>query len=256
MRRYSGYVFDLDGTVYLGDKLIPGAETAVGRLRARGAGVAFVTNNPLRTRADYAAKLARLGIPAEPEDVITAAAALVEELEREAPGSTVYVVGERPLRTQLESAGFRMADDPAATDFIILAFDRTFHYGKLRFAHDAVKHGARVWATNPDPVCPVDGGEIPDCASVTGAVEGCTGRKVERILGKPSPALAQAAARRMDVDIGDCLLLGDSIETDIRMARDAGCDSALVLTGVTTRAMLRDSPLQPDYVLTGIADLD
>ncbi len=254
-RRFSGYIMDLDGTVYRGDRLISGADSAVASIRRHGAGVVFLSNNPTRTREEYAAKLTRLAIPAKPDDVISSSAVLTAELQREAPGSRVYVIGETPLASELMRAGFIPALEPAETDFVILAFDRTFHYGKLLFAHRAAKHGARLWATNPDRACPVQEGDIPDCAAIIAALEACTGRKVERVLGKPSPTMIEAAARRLGCPLGDCLLVGDRLETDILMARNARCPSALVLTGVTTREMLQTSNIQPDYVLASIADI-
>lgn len=256
MRQFAGYILDLDGTVYLGERLVPGADRTVKKLRDRGARVVFVSNKPIQTRENYAQKLTRLGIPTDPDDVINSSAVLVEELTRQAPGARLYVVGEPPLVAELERAGFEMADDPATTDLIILAFDRTFHYGKLLFAHNAAKHGARIWATNPDRACPVEEGDIPDCASVIGALEGCTGKRVERIIGKPSPAVIHAAARRMGLEVSDCLLVGDALATDMRMARETGCACALVLTGVSRREILKTSPLQPDHILESIADLD
>lgn len=255
MREFGGYIFDLDGTIYLGNRLIPGALETVEELRRRGAGVVFLSNNPLQTREDYAQKLTRLGIPASPDDVINSSRVLAEELRREAEGAQLYVVGEPPLVAELKRAGFAIADDPASTAFVILAFDRTFHYGKLLFAHRAVQRGARVWATNPDRTCPVVDGDIPDCAAVIAAVEACTGKKVERVVGKPSPVMLDVAARRLGVPLSDCLLVGDRIETDIRMAHDAGCASALVLTGVTHRNTLENSPIQPDFILETVADV-
>ena len=255
MQQYPGYILDLDGTVYLGDVLIPGADRTVARLRARGARVTFLSNNPARTPAQYAEKLARLGIPAAPDDVVNSMRVLIEELQREAPAARLYVIGERPLLAELQRAGFRTAADPSETDFVILAFDRTFHYGKLLFAHRAASNGARIWATNPDRACPVPGGDVPDCAAVIGALEGCTGRKVERIVGKPSATMLAAAARRLDLPLSECLLVGDRIETDILMARNAGCPSALVLTGVTKPEMLPHPDIHPDHTLESLAQL-
>ena len=255
MRRFAGYIFDLDGTIYLGEQAIPGAAEAVAALRGRGARVAFLSNKPIQTRERYAKKLTRLGIPTDPEDVITSSHALVAALHEEAPGARVYPVGERAIVEELRQAGFAISRDPQGTDFVILSFDRTFHYGKLLFAHRAVRHGARIWATNPDRTCPTENGDIPDCASMIAALEACTGRKVERVVGKPSPAVIEAARRRLGIPLTDCLMVGDRIETDIRMARDAGCPCALVLTGVTSADAARRSDIQADYVLNSVAHL-
>ncbi len=255
MRQFAGYIFDLDGTVYLGDGLIPGADQVIKGIRESGAGVAFLSNNPTRSPEEYADKLTRLGIAVEPNSIITSACVLIEELQREAQGARLVVIGEERFRRRLMRAGFSPAPTPAEADFVILAADRTLHYGKLLSAYRAVKHGARVWATNPDRTWPVEDGEIPGCGTIIGAVEACTGRKVERILGKPRPLMLELAASRLECPLTDCLVVGDRLETDILMARQSGCQSALVLTGVTTRDMLATSSIQPDYVLESMAEI-
>ena len=163
---YRGYAFDLDGTLYLGDELIAGADTAVAALRATGARVVFVTNKPLETTADYARKLTRLGIQAEPSDVISAIDALVVYLQRTHPGGRLLAVAEPVLVHELELGGFTVTDDPHQTDVVVVSFDRTFDYDKLTRAYQAVKGGAVIVATNPDPYCPTPDGGLPD-AGVT-----------------------------------------------------------------------------------------
>ena len=133
--QFHGYIFDLDGTVYLGDRLIPGAAEAVAELRARGAGVLFLTNKPLDSRRAYTRKLTSLGISATPEDVINSSAVMADYLKREAPGARVYCIGEPPLLQELHDAGMQLVADPrvrgADVDFVVAAFDRTFDYAKL-----------------------------------------------------------------------------------------------------------------------------
>ena len=199
--------------------------------------------------------MSKFGIPAAPEDVINSSLVMAEALAAEAPGARIYVVGEAPLVRELQQAGLVLSGDPAQTDFVILSFDRTFHYGKLRFAHEAVMRGARIWATNTDRACPVEGGQIPDAASVIGAVEGATGAKVECVVGKPSAIIMQVASARLGVPLQACVMVGDRLETDIVMGQNAGMATALALTGVTTREMLAASPIQPDYVLESVQGL-
>ncbi len=265
VRPYAGYIFDLDGTVYLGDRLIPGAREAVAALRRRGARVVFLSNKPLQTREHYAEKLRRLGLEVEASDVLNSSAVMAHYLERRAPGATLYVVGEEPLREELRRAGFTVLEDPSRTgwkvDYVVAAFDRTFDYAKLNHALQAIRRGARFVATNPDRTCPVDEGEvreIPDCAGMIGAIEGVTGVKVEEVVGKPSPLMAWAALERLGgVEPAECLLAGDRLETDILMGRKAGMATALVLSGVTTREAAAAAPeeMRPDYVLETIAEL-
>ncbi len=252
---YRGYIFDLDGTIYRGERAIPGAPQTVAELRRRGCRVVFISNKPLQTRRDYAAKLTRLGIPATPEDVITSTYVLGRYLAREAPGARLYVVGEPPLLEELARFGLVITDGKGPVDFVVAAFDRTFDYQKLNTAFQAIRRGAHFVATNADRTCPVEGGEIPDAAAVIGAIEGCTGRKVELVAGKPSPMMIEAGLERLGVEPADCLVVGDRLETDIVMGKRAGTATALVLTGVTRREDLARAPVQPDYVLESVAEL-
>jgi len=259
MKRYKGYIFDLDGTIYLDDQAIPGAPETVRHLREAGCRVTFISNKPLEPRERYAAKLTRLGIPVDPADVLTSGHVLGQWLAAESPGARVFVVGEPPLLAELSTFGLHVTNDTGhseKSDFVVAAFDRTFDYAKLNIAFQAVRRGARFIATNADRTCPVQGGEIPDAAAVIGAIEGCTGQSVEWVAGKPSPLIVQAGLARMGgLPPAQCLVVGDRLETDMVMARRAGAASALVLTGVTCRQALAASPVQPDYVLESVAQL-
>jgi len=256
---FPGYVLDLDGTVYLGDALLPGAKRTIETLRAAGSRVVFLSNKPLQTRADYAAKLTRLSIPTTPDEVINSSWVLTRWLEQEAPGATLFVVGEPPLLTELRAAGFRLTErPPEAADeiqFVVASFDRTFDYRKLQIAFDAIRAGARFIATNADRYCPTPTGGLPDTAAVIGAIEGCTGKKVEVVVGKPSPITARAILDRLQLPASECIIVGDRLETDIRMGREAGMATGVVLTGVTTPELLAASGIQPDYVLRSLDEL-
>ena len=249
-----GVIFDLDGTVYLSDHLIPGARQVIEQLRGQGHGMVFVSNKPLQSRTDYAAKLTRLGVPTHPDDVINSSLVLTRYLGREMPGATVFVIGEPPLLEEL-AAGFRLSEDPDEIEVVIASFDRTFDYRKLNIGFQALRRGARFFATNADATCPVAGGEIPDAAAVIGALEGCSKRKVELVVGKPSPLIVEVALEQLGLPAGECLMVGDRVETDILMGHRAGMTTALVLTGVTRQADLAHAPAQPDYVLESIAEV-
>ena len=253
---FKGFIFDLDGTVYLGERLIPGAERVVRLLRERGKKVVFLSNKPLYTREDYAAKLTRLGIPSKPAEVVNSTFVLIRYLEKVAPGSRVFVMGELPFVAEMARAGFQLTENPDEIEYVVAAFDRTFDYRKYNIAFQAIKKGAHFIATNPDRTCPVEGGELPDCAGVIAALEAVTLRKVEVIVGKPSPITVQVALEAMGLEARDCILIGDRLETDIRMGKEAGMKTALVLTGVTDQKTLEGSPICPDYVFQSIADLE
>ena len=251
---YRGWLFDLDGTVYRGEKLIPGATEVIGALRAAGRRVAFLSNKPIQTRADYADKLTRLGIPTTAEEVVNSSLVLARHLARLDPGTTCFVIGEPPLIRELEAHGFQVRHDHQV-NWVVIAFDRTFTYAKLNTALQAVKRGARLIATNPDRTCPVADGEIPDCAGMIAAVEAVTGKAVELIVGKPSPFMLEVALEVLGLPAAETVIVGDRIETDVKMGKGLGLGTVLVLSGVTDAADRRIADLKPDHVLRSIRDL-
>jgi len=251
---YRGWLFDLDGTIYLGERLIPGADAVIAAIRGAGRRVAFLSNKPLETRADYAAKLTRLGVPAAPDDVINSSLVLARYLRDRDPGAPVFVIGEPPMRNEMAAHGFEVRPDERVR-WVVIAFDRTFDYAKLNVALQAVKGGARLIATNPDRTCPVEGGEIPDCAGMIAAVEAVTDRKVETIVGKPSPIILEVALAAIGVPAREAAIVGDRIETDIVMGRRLGLGTVLVLSGVTRADDARIAAVAPDHVLQSIRDL-
>lgn len=253
--RYSGYILDLDGTIYLSDHLIPGAKATVAWLREHERRVVFLSNKPLEPRSHYAAKLERLGIPAHTEDVINSTESLLHYLQQHHPGETLWVIGEPLLLQEFREAGFGLSDDPTAIDIVVAAFDRTLDYAKLNTAHQALVRGARFYATNADRTCPIAGGELPDCAGVIAFLEATTGREVELVAGKPSEHILRAAVDRLGVPRRDCLMVGDRLATDMRMGIENSLDTALVLSGVTSQDTLAQSGLKPTYVLQSVAEL-
>ncbi len=255
MSNFHGYIFDLDGTVYLGDNAIPGAPETIALLRKRGSGVVFLSNKPLQSREVYAEKLTHLGIPTSTDDVINSSLVLAQYLVREMAGATVFVVGEQPLVDEMVAAGLAISDNPEEIDVVIASFDRTFDYRKLNIGYQALRLGARFFATNADRTCPIEGGDIPDAAAVIGALEGCSGRKVELVAGKPSMMIVNMALERLCLEASDCLMVGDRLETDILMGNKAGMSTALVLTGVTKQDALTHSSLLPDFVLNSISEV-
>ncbi len=258
-RRFGGYVFDLDGTLYLGDRLLPGAAETVASIRESGGRVAFLTNKPLESPADYAAKLTHLGIPASAGEVVSSTDALLRYLDRNANGARILPIAEPLLVGMLRDAGFATldpeTDDPTTADLVVVSWDRTFDYAKLLAAFRAVRSGARIVATNPDPFCPTPDGDLPDCAAMLAAIEASTGGSAEAIVGKPSPHMAETLLERLALPPDDTLLVGDRLMTDVLMAREAGMASALVLTGATRSEALDGAAVIPDFVLASVADV-
>jgi len=256
VKRYRGYLFDLDGTIYLGEELIPGADVAVASLRERGARVLFLSNKPIARRESYAEKLTRLGIPATVDDVVNSPLASARYLAAEHPDAQVMVLGEAALRDELTDAGVSLTEDPAQTDIVLVSWDRQITYAQFDAAHQALVGGARFFSTNPDTVCPLEGGRtVPDSGANIAYLEASTGRELEVMIGKPSPIITTMALAGIGLSARDCLMVGDRLDTDMAMGETAGLDTALVLTGVTSREQAAKSDRHPTYTLESVAEL-
>lgn len=255
MKLYDAYIFDLDGTVYLGDALLPTAHETILKLRSLRRRTVFLSNNPTHTRQAYAAKLTRLGLPTPPEDVINSSVVMADFLRKRLPGARLFVVGEEPLCQVLQQAGFELVDSASQTDAVIASFDRTFVYHKLQTAFDAIRRGARFFATNADRYCPVPGGGEPDAAAIIAAIEACTNSQVEAVVGKPSFYMADAVLSLLQLAPDQCLMTGDRLETDVLMGLNAGMAAALTLTGATTAEMAAQSDIRPTYTIERLAEL-
>ncbi len=254
-QKFKGFIFDLDGTVYLGEKLIPGVDETILTLRNMGKKVVFLSNKPLYTRKEYARKLTNMGIPTRVSEVINSSYVMARYLIKVSPRARIYVIGETSIINELQEAGFQLTEDPGEIEYVVVTFDRTFTYEKLNIAFQAIKQGAHLIATNPDRTCPYEDGEIPDCAGMIGAVEAVTGQKVEVMVGKPSSIMVEVILNVMRLQPKDCLIIGDRLSTDITMGKDCGMSTALVLTGVTKLKNLKIAKIKPDYVLESVRDL-
>jgi NagD protein len=164
-------------------------------------------------------------------------------------------VGESSLSDELSSAGFELTEEAEQIDAVIASFDRTFSYHKLQVAFDAIRSGARFFATNADRYCPVPGGGEPDAAAMIAAIEACTDTEVEAVVGKPSAIMAEAILRLVDLPPQRCIMTGDRLETDVLMGLNAGMSGALTLTGATDEAALAKANIKPTYILRRLIDL-
>lgn len=261
-----GYIFDLDGTIYTGENALPGAVELVAKLRQLGKKTLFISNKPLEPRQVYAEKLTRLGIPTSTEDVLNSACILGRYLSTHLPGLNLYVIGEESLRQELRSYGLSVVDElwnqdstqvlnTSSIDAVVVAFDRTLNYRKINTAYQALSSGARFFATNADKACPMPAGKIPDAGATLAMLEYLSGRKVELVAGKPSQLIIQAALDILSLHASSCLLIGDRMETDIRMGIEAGMKTALVLTGVSSQFDLAEADFQPDLVLNDLTEM-
>ena len=256
---YEGYVFDLDGTIYLGEQLLPGARRLILKLRELDRRVVFLSNNPTKDPSMHAEKLTRLGLETPAGEIVNPVVTMTRWLLRNHPDATVFPIAEEPLKRALREAGIKASEDPEEIDIVIASYDRTFDYRKLQIAFDAIWFYGRAMlvTTNPDRYCPLPGGRgEPDAAAIVGAIEGCTGARCEVNVGKPDPIMLETIMDLIGLEAKDCVMTGDRLYTEIRMALDARMPSAVVLTGDTKPKDLHNGPeTVPEYVLERIDHL-
>ena len=250
---YEAFLFDLDGVLYRGDDPVPHAAEALGRLRSLGKGIAFVTNNSGRSPERVAERLRSVGVDAAPAEVETSALTTASVLADRGV-QRVFVVGEDGLRTALVAAGIGVADvDAEAVDAVVVGWDRTADYTKLRVASVLVQRGASLVATNADASFPAaDGSAWPGAGALLAAIETTTGVRGE-VVGKPFPPLLLSALDRAGG--GRPLLIGDRLDTDIAGAMGLGWHSMLVLTGISSADDVESSAVRPTYVAADLREL-
>jgi len=253
VERLQGLILDIDGTVLRGDRTIPGAKETISELRRQGYPVVFVTN-ALESPDKQAVRLTSVGVNVMAKEIITAPQVLKAYLSEHMPNATINVISDSPLPEEL-GLDFRISDDPEEIEAIIVSCDRNLTYQKIEIGFQALRRGARFLAVNADPSCPLPGGEIPDAGAVIGALEGCSGREPELVVGKPSPLIVKASLERLKLSASQCLVVGDSLESDISMGQQAGMRTALVLTGVTRKEDLPSAKVKPDHVLDSIVEV-
>jgi 4-nitrophenyl phosphatase len=250
--KYRAFLVDLDGVLIRGGEPIPGSAEALQHLKGLGKVIVF-SNNSTRSREAFAARLQGLGFTIAPEEVVNSAYILAQRLLELAGPSLVFMIGEEGLKEELELAGHRLVG-PEEAEFLVVGMDWELNYEKLLQALRALRRGARFLAANADPTYPTPEGEVPGAGAVVGAIVGM-GFPPEEVVGKPSPVAFKVALASLGVGPKECLVIGDRLETDILGAARAGLDSALVLTGVTSRKELAGSQIKPTYVAESLAAL-
>lgn len=254
LRDLRGFLVDLDGVVYSGGSVIPGASEFFSLLRRRGLPFLLITNNSTRTPAEFAARLAGMGIEVAPGELLTSAEATADYLVGlPVRPERVFLIGEAGLRAALASRGFTLVDDPSA-DCVVVGLDRAFDYRKLKTAFRAVRAGALFVGPNPDPSVPDDDGLIPGAGSLQAALRAATGVSPV-IVGKPEPAMLQVGVERLALAPREVALIGDRLDTDVLGGRRAGLVTILVLTGVATPDDLARAAERPDYVFRDLFEL-
>lgn len=254
-RIFPGYIFDLDGTIWLMGELIPGAAQTVEELRKRNCKTVFLTNNSDGTREMFADQLNQMGIPAEKNDIVSSSYVLANYLAEQAPGSRCYVIGADPMREECYRAGLRLSDRPGEIDYVVLGIDRDFTYKKLVIAFEAISSGAHFIATNPDPYVPTPQGNLPDIGAFIAAIEVSTGHPLDVLVGKPSTYIVELALQAIGVPRESCLMVGDQLGTDVLAAKRTGIAVALLLRDPKVVQQLTEWMDKPEYVLDQLLDL-
>jgi len=247
-----GFLIDMDGVIYRGSEVLPGAERFIAMLRKRKEPFRFLTNNSQRTRRDVATKLRRMGIDAYEEDIFTCAMATARFLARQKPNGTAYVIGEGGLLQALHQNGYSIVDhDP---DYVVVGEGRALTLEMMETAIRLVLKGAKLVATNLDPNCPTQNGLRPGCGAFIAMIESATQAKAFSV-GKPSPVMMQAAGEELGVPAQQIVMIGDTMETDICGGVQMGYQTVLTLSGSTSEEDLDHYAYCPDIVVQNIGEL-
>lgn len=247
-----GFLIDMDGVIYRGKQLIPGADQFIGRLLERGIPFSFLTNNSQRTRRDVVCKLERMGITVSERHIFTCAMATARFVASQKPGGTAFVIGEGGLLHALHRNGYAIVDDDP--DYVIVGEGRTFTMEIVEAAVRMILRGAKLIATNLDPNCPTAAGTRPGCGAIVAMLEAATGRKAFSV-GKPSPVMMRAARKELGLSSAETIMVGDTMDTDILGGVSMGYRTVLVLSGSTQRDDLPSYAYRPDFVFDSVADL-
>jgi NagD protein len=251
-REIRSYLMDMDGVLVQEEHAIPGAEAFIGQLRARGTPFLVLTNNSIYTARDLSARLRHSGIDIGEENIWTSALATARFLDDQRPDGSAFVIGEAGLTTALHDAGYTLTD--TNPDYVILGETRTYSFERITQAIRLVESGARFIATNPDATGPTVHGPVPATGSVAALITRATGVE-PYFVGKPNPLMMRSALNAIDAHSESSAMIGDRMDTDIISGLEAGMETILVLSGVTTREQAERHPYRASRVLDSVADL-
>ena len=253
VRRAKHYLIDMDGVIYRGRKMIPGADRFVKGLEGLDRKFLFLTNSSDSTPVDLQERLSAMGIEVDVGRFYTSALATAAFLHAQKPGGKAFIIGERGLREALSEVGYTITDkDP---DYVVLGETKNYDFYQIATAIRLIEEGVPFIATNPDVTGPFDGGIIPACGSFAALMERATGR-TPYFIGKPNPLIMRKALRRLDVHSTETAIIGDRMDTDIVAGIESGMETLLVLSGVTNREGLAKYPYRPDFIFDSIADIE
>ena len=255
------FLFDMDGTLYLGDNVFPGAVELIEDLPSLGKKYIYLTNNSSRSGADYITRLRRLGFPCEAENVFTSGMATGMYLNQNCPGASVYLAGTKAFHKELKSYGVKLVNDElgrsdaATVDVVVQGFDTELTYEKLNLACHYLRRGAKFIAANPDWVCPMENDEVlPDCGSICSLLTASSGAE-PMFIGKPNRNMIDVISKMTSVPNDKICAVGDRLYTDISAAQNAGSVSVLVMSGETTPEAAAAAERQPDYIFKDVREL-
>ena len=247
-----GYICDMDGVIYHGDRLVEGAKEFVDWLKNHNKSFLFLTNSSAKSPKELKQKLARLGIDVDAEHFITSAQATASFLASQNPNVGVYVIGESGLINALHDAGFYI--DQVNPMYVVVGESRTYNFEQIETAVHLVLGGAKLIGTNSDLTGPSEKGIVPACRALVAPIEMATGRHAY-FIGKPNPLMMRHAIKKIGCKLEDTLIIGDRMDTDIIAGIESDIETALVLSGITRREDLAMYPYQPNYILDKAADI-
>ncbi|MFP4500164.1 MAG: TIGR01457 family HAD-type hydrolase [Candidatus Hydrogenedentota bacterium] len=253
MNSPKNYLIDMDGVLVRGRRPIPQAKDFLARLRAREAKFLVLTNNPIFTPGDLAHRLRTNGLDIGPGHIFTSAMATAQFLSRQKPNGTAFVIGESGLTSALHQSGYVITDHKP--DYVVLGETTNYNFETVTKAVRLVAGGARFIATNPDPSGPAEEGIVPACGAMAALIESATGRR-PFFVGKPNPLMMRSAMNHLGIHSENTVMIGDNLDTDIMAGVQAGLETILVLTGMTSREAVDLSPWQPNHIVDSVGDVD
>lgn len=252
LRNKSGFICDMDGVIYHGNKILPGVREFVDWLQRENKHFLFLTNSSHYTPKELQQKLARMGLDVDESHFYTSALATASFLRSQAPGCSAYVVGDHGLQNALFAAGITINEiDP---DYVVIGEPDSFSYDNIVRAIRLVNKGAKLIGTNSDITGPTESGIVPGCGALIAPIEKATGKKAY-FVGKPNPLMMRTGLRLLGVHSEDAAMIGDRMDTDMIAGIESGLDTVLVLSGVTSRADINNFPYRPRQVLSGVGEI-
>ncbi len=249
------FLFDMDGTLYLGDNLFSFTKELLAEIKTKGKRYMFMTNNSSKSVSAYIEKLKKLGIDAQKEDFITSSQATAFYLKKHHKEAILYVCGTKSLKEELRENGFTVTEDINEVDCIVMGYDTELDYKKLwDVSYLLTTRDLPYIATNPDYVCPTEWGSVPDCGSVCDMIFNATGKR-PLFIGKPEPLMPQLAMEQYGYTPQETAVIGDRIYTDVKSGVNAGTLAVLVMSGETTKEILESSDVKPDLVLKDASEI-